>query len=133
MADQAILKGNAAFLHKGAIKEIHRDRETKTGRACDGLQASQVLGRNYDYSVMVASVQNSLSVVRGFVNGVGVDIMLNSGSSVSLLRQDIVSQMEKVVQIFPQSQPKLVTASGDPLHIVDYVRATVMINDLCGQ
>ena len=79
---------------------------------------------------MVASVQNSLSVVCGFVNGVGVDIMLDSGSSVSLLRQDIVSQMEKVVQIFPQSQPKLVTASGDPLHIVDYVRATVMINDL---
>ena len=79
---------------------------------------------------MVASVQNSLSVVRGFVNGVGVDIMLDSGSSVSLLRQDIVSRMEKVVQIFPQSQPKLVTASGDPLHIVDYVRATVMINDL---
>ena len=62
----AILKGNAAFLHKG---------------------------RYHDYSVMVASVQNSLSVVRGFVNGVGLDIMLDSGSSVSLLRQDIVEKV----------------------------------------
>ena len=76
---------------------------------------------------MVASIQNNLSVVRGFVSG---DIMLDSGSSVSLLRQDIVSQMGKVVKIFPQAQPKLVTASGDTLQVVDYVRALVNISKL---
>ena len=73
---------------------------------------------------MVVSVQDSLSVVCG----VGVDIMLDSGSSISLLRQDIVSQMEKVAQIFPQSQPKLVTASGDPLQVShDFV----VVNEFC--
>lgn len=89
--------------------------------AGNGQQASQVLGRKYDYSVMVASVMDNLSMVKGLVNGRD---MVDSGSSISLL------QMSNLVKLSPTVQPSLVTASGDPLHIVDYVQASVKISEL---
>jgi hypothetical protein len=63
-------------------------------------------------------------MVRGFVNEVGVDIMLDS---VSLLRHDTVSQMKEWVKVFPQVQSRLVTASGDTLQVVDHVSARVQV------
>lgn len=46
---------------------------------------------------MVASVKEKLT--KGTING--MDIMLDSGSSVSLLRNDVASQMKNPVLISP--------------------------------
>ena len=71
---------------------------------------------------MVTSVREKLSVTKGTINGVDMDIMLDSRSSVSLLHKDVVSQMKEATLTSPSIRPQLVTASGDPLHIVDYIR-----------
>ena len=56
--------------------------------------------------------------------------MLDSGSTISLLRQDIVASVASNTQSLPHPQHKLVTASGQPLTIVDCVKLTVCLNDL---
>ena len=54
------------------------------------------------------------------------EMMLDSGSAVSLVRQDIVKSCNTVSQLpFPQIQ--LVTASGDKLPITDYVRVPIEV------
>lgn len=97
--------------------------------ACSGQQVPQVLGR-YDYTVLVASVKENLSVTKGTVNGMDMDIILDSGSSVSLLCKDVASQMKNPILISPTVRPQLVTASGDSLHIVDYMQGLVAIDKL---
>ena len=56
--------------------------------------------------------------------------MLDSGSSVSLLHKDVVSQMKENTSTSPSVRPQLVTASGDPLHIVDCIPGLVMFDKL---
>ena len=78
-------------------RECHQPPQGNDKRgACDDQQVPQVLGR-YDYTVMERknfSVREKLSVTKGTINGVDMDIMLDSGSSVSLLRKDVASQMK---------------------------------------
>ena len=58
-----------------------------------------------------------------------MEIMLDLGSAVSLIRQDMISpQMTSVVHV-PLPQVKLVTAAGNDLLMVDHIRATVQIQD----
>ena len=58
---------------------------------------------------MVATVRDNLSVTRGAINGVNMDIMLDSGSSVSLIRKDMANQMKKPTVLSPSVRPSLVT------------------------
>ena len=79
---------------------------------------------------MVPTVSNKLAIVKGLINGVSTDIMLDSGSSISLLRQDIVRQMNDPIKISPTIKRQVVTASGSPLHTVDHIQAPVTIDEL---
>ncbi len=67
----------------------------------------------------------------GKIGGVGVEVMLDSGSSVSLIRQEVLPRTHGIVKIVPAKPPvQLVTASGDHLPIVDHVQAPVQLGEL---
>ncbi|KAL5516749.1 hypothetical protein EMCRGX_G002156 [Ephydatia muelleri] len=67
--------------------------------------------------------------MEGKIAGVSTEIMLDSGSSVSLLRQEIVLGLKGITRRRPPQKLKLVTASGESLPIVDYVEATVVLGN----
>ena len=72
-------------------------------------------------------MRTNSAVVTGLLGGVSMEMMLDSGSAVSLVRKDMISpQMNNVVHI-PPPLVKLVTAAGDDLLIVDHIQTTVRI------
>ena len=56
--------------------------------------------------------------------------MLDSGSSVSIVRRDLLQHIQGAVKLPVPSQPQLVTASGEPLLVIDHIRAKVKIKGL---
>ena len=77
----------------------------------------------------VAVVKSQATIVKGQLGGVSVDLMLDSGSSVSLVQCDILSSTKNIVDI-PQARPlRLVTASGDQLPILGQIRAKVQLGE----
>ena len=52
-----------------------------------------------------------------------LDIMLDSGSSVSLIREEALIGMDKVVKVKPPRNVRVVTAAGEDLPILDHVTA----------
>ena len=80
--------------------------------------------------VVVAVVRNKAATTRGIIGGVEAEVMLDSGSSVSLVRQEVLSQAPKMPSVASAEPIQLYTASGDPLRILDRVRAPVKIGDL---
>ena len=63
------------------------------------------------------------------MDGISTEIMLDSGSSVSLLSQDTAVQVTgAIAQPLPQIQ--LQTASGESLPIIDYVSVDVQIGKM---
>ena len=84
---------------------------------------------------MVTTTKSKLAtcILKGELCGVQVNIMLDSGSSVSLIRQDTARKITPV-QVTKQSDSnkiKLVTASGAALPILQQVEATVVWSLLC--
>ena len=81
--------------------------------------------------IVVAAVKNKAATTAGSFGGVEVEVMLDSGSSVSLVRQEVLSRL-------PRMQPsssgagdiKLLTAPGEPLQVLDHVQASIKIGDL---
>ena len=67
--------------------------------------------------------------MKGKIAGVSTEIMLDSGSSVSLLRQEVVLGLKGITRRRPPQNLKLVTASGESLPIVDYVEASVVLGN----
>ena len=80
------------------------------------------------FTITVAAMRTNAAVVTGLLGGVAMEMMLDSGSAVSLVRKDMMSsQMNNVTQI---SLPavKLVTAAGDDLFMIDHIQTTVQIH-----
>ena len=85
---------------------------------CQGPQASLVPVSPND-TIVVATIKSHASGIFGKVGGISTEIMLDSGSSVSLLSQDTAVQVTgAIAQPLPQIQ--LQTASGESLPIIDY-------------
>ena len=62
--------------------------------------------------VTVATIKIDAAIIRAYFGNKQTEMMLDSGSAVSLVRQDIVKSCNTVSQLpFPQIQ--LVTTSGD--------------------
>ena len=80
---------------------------------------------------LVTTTKNKLATVHGELCGVPIDIMLDSGSSVSLIRQDVAhkAKLEVMARKGPR-QVKLVTASGAVLPILKEVEARVNFDGL---
>jgi len=80
-------------------------------------------------TITVAVVKSQATIVQGQLGGVAVDFMLDSGSSVSLVQCDILSNMQNIVNI-PQARPLcLMTASGDQLPILRHIKAKVQLGE----
>ena len=77
----------------------------------------------------MATVRNNATVVTGRVGEVAVEIMLDTGSAVSLLRRKEADSMNTYPSSQGCSSIQLVTASGEPLPIVSCVKASVQITD----
>ena len=102
----------------------------RTGDTCTGQQASPPISPTANVlTVTVAVIKSQATVVKGEVGGIEVDIMLDSGSSVSLVRCDLLSTMNNVREA-PQPKPiQLVTASGDQLPILQHIRTSVHLSE----
>ena len=98
--------------------------------ACQGPQVSQpAIGPEIGSTVVVAAVRSSATTTVGMIGGVQVEMMLDSGSSISLVRSDILSQTN-ITRIQAPRQIQLRTASGAELPIVDHGRMQVTLGEL---
>ena len=109
-------------------KELPSAAGKREWDVCDGQQASQQ-SVSPD-TVIVAAIKKHATVITGEVGGKCTEIMLDSGSSVSLVRRDLLPYIQDAVKLPIPSQPQLVTASGEPLLVVDHIRAKVKIKEL---
>jgi hypothetical protein len=75
-------------------------------------------------------VRNKAATTKGSTGGMEAEVMSDSGSSVSLVRQEVLSQAHKMPPVAGMKPIPLVTASGDLLKILDRFRAPVRIGDL---
>jgi len=80
-------------------------------------------------AISVAIAKSQATIVKRQLGGITVDLMLDSGSSVSLVQCDILSNIQNIVDT-PQTRPLcLVTASGDQLPILRHIRAKVQLGE----
>ena len=59
-----------------------------------------------------------------------VDLMLDSGSSVSLVQRNVHLQAQDVVRVEPGKPVQLVTASGEQLPILEHIRVPIKLGEL---
>jgi len=77
-------------------------------------------------TVVVATVKSHASSIAGKVGGINSEILLDSGSFVSLLSQALVQKLP-AKESRPLPQVSLQTASGDIMSIIDCVSAEVWL------
>ena len=103
----------------------------RTRGAREGQQAPLPAISPHDAGVVtVAAVKPKAAATEGRLGGVEVEMMLDSGSSVSLIQKDVLSRAQDVVRIKATKTLRLVTASGDQLPILDHVSAFVQVGEL---
>ena len=99
--------------------------------ACDGQQTSPPpISPKEVNVVVVAAVKSRVTVTKGRLGGIPVELMLDSGSSVSLVQGNILSQAQDIVHIKAVRPLQLVTASGEQLPIMGHIRALVNLGEL---
>ena len=77
----------------------------------------------------MATVRNNGTVIKGKVGNVNVEVMLDTGSAVSLLRHKEAALMETCPLLSGSPFIELVTASGELLPILSHVEATVQMTN----
>ena len=79
----------------------------------------------------VAAVRAKAAIIAGEIGGVG-EMMLDSGSTVLLIRQDIIKQLhpQSIAKLRGIPELKLITASGEPLQVVDHIEASIRLRKL---
>ena len=94
--------------------------------ACKRRQSSHTMVRP---QIIVAAVRTDASTVRGTWGGVTTDMMMDSGSSVSLVKRSLVqSHFLQGVQTLPTTPNiHLVTASGDHLPVRGHKQAPISV------
>ena len=81
--------------------------------------------------VTVAVVKSTTTVIKGTWGEVSVEMMPDSGSSLSLVQYDVLQCAQNVTEITAARPPiQLVTASEDQLPILLHVRASVQLGEL---
>ena len=105
--------------------------------ACTGQQASLPVkspaenpNLQNDNVITIAAVKSTATVIKGTFGGVVVEVMLDSGSSVSLVQLDVLQGACNVIQVTTARSVQLVTASGDKLPILQHVKASIQLGKL---
>ena len=83
-----------------------------------------------DHAVItVAAMKSTATMIKGRFGGVEIELMLDSGSSVSLVQHDVLQDAHNITQV--AARPiQLVTASGDQLPILQHIKALVQLGEL---
>ena len=76
------------------------------------------------------TIKSKLAVIPGKLGNATVEVLLDSGSSVSLVQQQALSLACWWTSIKPPKCVELVTASGEVLPVLDYVRAPIKVGEL---
>ena len=101
------------------------------GDVCVGQQASRVpISPEEVNVVMVAAVKSRATVITGRFGGVPVELMLDSGLSISLVQCDLLAPAQDIVQVRSKRPLQLVTASGRWLPVMGHIRAPIKLGEL---
>ena len=106
--------------------------------ACTGQQASLPVRsppknqnlQSDNVTITVAAVKSTATVIKGTFGGVAVEMMLDSGSSVSLVQCNVLQYAQNVIPVTTAKSVQLVTASGDKLPILQHVKASIQLGEL---
>ena len=110
------------FNHQGNDQGMHAYMGRQVSPATVGPQDINVI-------TPVAAVSTQASVIVGNMGGVRMEMMLDSGSSVSLIQEESIPYNACIVKFRPAPRSQLVTASGEKLKIIDYVSASVQLGE----
>ena len=109
-------------------------RETTEGRPCQAAGAHVrprvpllPVGLTEDQVVTVFVVKSSAATLIGELAGRPLEMMLDSGSAVSLIIKEVADNLQDKLTNIPIPQVRLITASGEPLPIIGCVQAPVKI------
>ena len=95
------------------------------------LWASRLLvGPSVDNAIAVAAVKSSAATLTGELAGECMEMMLDSGSTVSLVIKEEADKLQGKLANIPIPQVRLITTSGEPLQITGCVQAPVGISQL---
>ena len=86
----------------------------------------EAVGPTTTAEVLITTIRPSAAVIKGELGTVAVDMMLDSGSSVSLVRKDIVDKSQRVRQITPR-EFHLVSAASERIPVVGHVSVPVQV------
>ena len=96
----------------------------REGGAPEGQWASQVSESPTD-AIVVATTKIQTAVIMGSIGHLDLEVMLDSGSSISLLAQANISQMTNITE---KPVPKVLLKTALP--VVKYVTASVFIQNM---
>jgi len=86
-------------------------------------QPTSLISKSPTYTIVVATTKIHIAVIMGNIGHTTLEVMLDSGSSISLLAQSSVSQMTNIIdKLVPEILLK--TASGVLLPTVKYITAS---------
>ena len=80
-------------------------------------------------NVVTAAVQSSAAVLRGIVGSREVEMMLDSGSTISLIQESVATGLPAVKQL-ASNELQLVSAAGEPIPVVGRVVLPVQVGGL---
>ena len=95
------------------------------------MASPDVLGpfKAVDADVVIAAVRSNTPIVRGQLGSVDMDMRLDSGSSVSLVRKGVLSEVSGVCATASR-ELRLVTAAGEPIPVLGYVSEPVEVGQV---
>ena len=102
-----------------------RERGVPSGPGTPRAQVSPPSVSN----VVVAAVRPSAAVLKGRLGDIEVDILLDPGSTVSLVRSSILPRTLGVNQLKP-GDLQLVSAAGEPMPVVGQANMVVQVGQL---
>ena len=80
-------------------------------------------------NVVTAAVRSSAAVLRGIIGSREVEMMLDSGSTISLIQESVVTGLPAVKQL-ALNELQLVSAAGEPIPVVGRVVLPVQVGGL---
>ena len=84
-------------------------------------------------NVVTAAVRSSAAVLRGIIGNTEVEMMLDSGSTVSLIQECIATRLPAVKQLQASNGLQLASAAGETIPVVGRVVLPVQVGGVCAE